>query len=163
MTRRGSVHEALVAIRCLSLVMERHSATQAELDRDGRVTTQATTQASCLPSGQACVSDCPYSALIIEQERATARPADVPWNRLQQSGEGRNLRARVRRAAAFVRVSVPARVFAGRAGRPSPLTLGFSFPLSLPFPLASLTQWRCRRARIIVREWPGARLRRGSA
>src|SRR5664279_1141062 len=43
-TQRGSVHAALVAVRCLTLVMERHSPTQTESDGDSRVTTQSATK-----------------------------------------------------------------------------------------------------------------------
>src|SRR5208337_3789822 len=42
--QRGSAHAALVAIRCLLPVMERHPPTQPDLGRDGRVTTQSATQ-----------------------------------------------------------------------------------------------------------------------
>lgn len=41
---RGSVHAGLLAVCCLSPIPERHPPTRPDSGRDGRVTTQVTTQ-----------------------------------------------------------------------------------------------------------------------
>lgn len=46
-TLRGSVHAGVTGVRCLSYIPERHSGRPSDLGRDGRVTTQTTTQTNC--------------------------------------------------------------------------------------------------------------------
>ncbi len=90
--RRGSVHGAWVAVRCLSSIPERHPPTQPDAGRDGRVTTQGTTQTSCHPSGDACASGCPYLALTVDSEIASAPGQPLPRVELTAT-----IRARLRR------------------------------------------------------------------
>lgn len=123
--------------------------------QDGRVTTQTTTQTGCHPSGPACRSDCPYSALIMESRKSeTSGQLMPPWNRQQQSGEGRNLRAAVRNTTAYVRSFVPACSRLRGSCLVSPLnspTGAFARAVP-PVPVGVADpKWQCS-ARIIVRD-----------
>jgi len=61
--RIPSVHTVPNVIRPRARVPEWYGVTPSDMVRDGRVTTQVTTQTSRHPSGEACATDCPYPAL----------------------------------------------------------------------------------------------------
>jgi hypothetical protein len=92
---RGSVHAALVAVRCPSPIPERHPSTLPNIGRDGWVTTQTTTQTGFRdnnPHGQQVADAAPDAPKPPNSTRRTSEVlAGVVWLLFVCSGRNRSL------------------------------------------------------------------------
>ena len=91
MIRRRSVHAALVAARSLASAPEEYPPTQADIGRDGKVTTQSTTHGPtpCPPGGAVSILAAAAEIVVLSRRKVkSGKPENLPIGYAEESAAG---------------------------------------------------------------------------